>query len=170
MKFVKIFSSILMITVIFVFFSSVTVKADDVNYSWAYRIGSGSLDRGNSMAVDASGNVYTAGVFGGTVDFDPGPAVFNLSSLSGSGGFIQKLDAQGNFVWAKAFTGNGATQTTSMVIDTAGNIYTTGDFTWTTDFDPGAGVANLTSGGYNDIFVSKLDSSGNFVWAKSVGG
>ena len=170
MKFVKIFSSILMIAVIFVFLPPVTVKADDVSYSWAYRMGAGSLDRGNSMTVDASGNVYTAGVFGGTVDFDPSPAVFNLSSTYGSGGFIQKLDAQGNFIWAKAFTGNGATQITSMVIDTAGNIYTTGDFTWTTDFDPGAGVANLTSGGYNDIFVSKLDSSGNFVWAKSVGG
>ncbi len=167
MKFVKIFSAILIIAVIFVFLPPVTVKADDVSYSWAYRMGAGSLDRGNSMAVDASGNVYTAGVFGGTVDFDPSPSVFNLSSLSGSGGFIQKLDAQGNFIWAKAFTGNGATQITSMVIDTAGNIYTTGDFTWTTDFDPGAGVANLTSGGYNDIFVSKLDSSGNFIWAKS---
>jgi hypothetical protein len=59
-----------------------------------------------------------------------------------------------------------------MAIDTAGNgdIYTTGNFQGTVDFDPGAGVFNLTSEGYIDSFISKLDSSGNFSWAKAAGG
>src|SRR5258705_170803 len=60
----------------------------------------------------------------------------------------------------------------SIALDPAGSgdAYTTGDFTGTADFDPGAGVFNLSSAGGHDIFISKLDGSGNFVWAKRIGG
>jgi hypothetical protein len=53
----------------------------------------------------------------------------------------------------------------------SGTVYTTGSFQGTgIDFDPGVGVFNLDSAGDEDIFISKLDSGGNFVWAKSMGG
>ena len=58
----------------------------------------------------------------------------------------------------------------SVTVDSSGNIYTTGLFQGTVDFDPGAGTANLTSNGLHDVFVLKLNSSGNYVWAKSFGG
>ena len=58
----------------------------------------------------------------------------------------------------------------SIALDGSGNVYTTGYFQGTADFDPGAPVYNLTSVGFNEIFVSKLDASGNFVWAISMGG
>lgn len=50
------------------------------------------------------------------------------------------------------------------------NIYVTGYFVGTADFDPGAGIANLNSAGSYDIFVAKYDSSGKYIYAKSVGG
>ncbi len=138
---------------------------------WAIAMGGMSYDFGNSIALDGSGNVYTTGYFQGTADFDPSAGVANLTSLAGNNIFISKLDAFGNFVWAKAMGGGSGTgESYSIALDGSGNVYTTGTFSGTADFDPGAGVSNLISAGSQDIFISKLDASGNFVWAKSMGG
>ncbi len=141
------------------------------NFVWAKRMGGTDNDEGNSITVDASGNVYTTGHFRGTVDFDPGDGVFNLTSASTyqSDAFISKLDAQGNFVWARRLGGDGYDVGTSIAADASGNVYTTGYFMGTSDFDPGEGVFNLTSSS-SDIFISKLNAEGNFVWARRLGG
>jgi len=137
------------------------------NFVWAKAMGAGGHDRGRSITTDASGNVYTTGDFIGIVDFDPGAGTFNLTGVSNSHIFISKLDATGNFIWAKSMDGTAGL---SIAIDPFDNVYTTGNFLDTADFDPSAGVFNLTSKGFYDIFISKLDSSGNFVWAKAMGG
>ena len=117
-----------------------------------------------TMAVDGAGNVFTAGTFIGTCDFDPGPGISNITSVGGVNGFISKLDSNGNLVWAKGLLG-GLAWPKSMAIDAAGNVYTSGYFFGgTIDFDPGAGVFNLTTTG-TELFISKLDSGGNFSWA-----
>ena len=140
------------------------------NFVWAKSFGGTSGDYPNSIAVDSSGNVYTTGSIAGTVDFDPGAGTFNLTSAGGADAFVSKLDSSGNFVWAKRFGGTLSDYGQSIEVDSSGNVYTTGYFNGTVDFDPGAGTSNLTSAGTNDVFVSKLDSSGNFVWAKGFGG
>lgn len=139
------------------------------NFVWAKSIGDVNNDRGRSITIDASGNVYTTGLFEGTVDFDPGAGTFNLSSIS-SDIFVCKLDASGNFIWAKAMGGSGLDYGYSIATDASGNVLITGQFQLTSDFDPNAGVFNLTSAGNDDIFISKLDASGDFVWAKKIGG
>ncbi len=140
------------------------------NFVWAKGMGGNTYDAGRSIAVDASGNVYTAGQFGETVDFDPGAGTFNLTSAGVNDIFVLKLDASGNFAWAKQFGGTLQEIPWSLTLDVSGNIYTTGSFEGTADFDPGAGINNLTSVGKYDIFISKLNSSGNFVWVKGIGG
>jgi len=140
------------------------------NYNWAKRMGGTSVDLGYSVAADGFGNVYTAGYFSGTVDFDPGAGIVNLVSAGGSDIFISKLDAAGNFVWAKNMGGTGNDQGNSIAVDASGNVYTTGYFQGTADFNPGTEIVNLVFTGGNDIFISKIDAAGNFVWAKSMGG
>ena len=123
-------------------------------FEWAKKIGSGSDDISNSIALDSFGNVYTTGSFIGTVDFDPGVGTFNLISLSYQNIFISKLDASGNFVWAKNIGGALDDCGYSIFIDSSGNIYTTGVFWGTADFDPGLGTYNLTvnpATGYSDM-------------------
>ncbi|HEY1202016.1 MAG TPA: MBG domain-containing protein [Niastella sp.] len=140
------------------------------NFVWAKSIGSAGNDTGESLAVDASGNVYTTGYFQGTVDFDPGTGTQNLSSVDDRDIFISKLDASGNFVWAKHIGGAGYDIGYSIKLDASANIYTTGFYQGTVDFDPGINSYNLVSSGLTDIFISKLDAAGNFAWAKSMGG
>ncbi len=141
------------------------------NFIWAKIIGGTDADFGYSIAVDASGNVFTTGNFNITVDFDPGPGTFNLTSAGNSNDiFISKLDAAGNFVWAKAMGGWNFDWSYSIAVDASGNVFTTGSFEGTADFDPGPGTFNLTSAGIQDIFISKLDANGNLVWAKVMGG
>ena len=140
------------------------------NFVWAKNMGAASEDDGSSIAVDALGNVYTTGDFNGTVDFDPGIGTYNLISAGSYDVFVSKLDASGNFIWAKNIGGTTNDFGSSISVDISGNVYTTGNFEGTGDFNPGAGIFNLTSAGMYDIFVSKLDASGNFLWAIKMGG
>ena len=143
-------------------------------YVWAKNMGGNSWTVGNSIAVDANGNVYTKGLFAGTADFDPGAGTANMTAPGGQTYldqvYISKLDASGNYVWAKNFGGNLWDTGYSLVLDSNANIYSTGYFEGTADFDPSANTANLTSAGSDDIYVLKLDTDANYVWAKKMGG
>ena len=158
------------ISMLFIAFAMAISTLNAQNFQWAKSMGGTLDDSGNSIAIDALGNVYTTGSFVGTADFDPGPGTFNLTSSGFSEIFISKFDASGNFVWAKSMEGSIGNSGSSLVLDASGNVYTTGYFQGTVDFDPGAGTFNLISAGGFDIFISKLDNAGNFVWAKSMGG
>ena len=140
------------------------------NLLWAKSFGAAAADAGLSIAVDSTGNVYTTGFFASTVDFDPGAGTTNLTTAGSSDVFISKLDASGNLVFAKRFGGGISDLGYSIAVDSTGNIYTTGFFQDTVDFDPSAGTTNLTTAGLSDVFISKLDASGNLVFAKRFGG
>jgi hypothetical protein len=123
-------------------------------------------------ALDASSNIYTTGQFYGTVDFDPGPGVVNLTAPGNENLFITKSDSSGNLIWAKGIGSANGARGTSIAVDTAGNndVYVTGHYYGTVDFDPGPNVFNLPSTASDDLFICKFDSSGNFLWAKAIGG
>ena len=136
-------------------------------FVWAKQLGG---DHGNSLVLDASGNVFSTGYFVGTGDFDPDTSTYNLTSAGTGDIFISKLNENGHFVWAKQMGGILSDEGLSIELDDAGNVYTTGYFFGTSDFDPDTGTFNLISQGAEDIFISKLDTNGSFVWAKRIGG
>lgn len=148
---------------------SVSFQAQNLNFDWAKSMGSPYNDFGHSIIADASGNVFVTGSFSDTVDFDPGPSTFNLISNGLEDVFVQKLDASGNFIWAVSMGGTKKDVGQSINIDASGNVFVTGMFQNTVDFDPGAVVLNLTSAGDNDIFIQKLNANGNLIWALSIG-
>ncbi|MES2890898.1 MAG: gliding motility-associated C-terminal domain-containing protein [Bacteroidota bacterium] len=126
-----------------------------------------------SMAVDKSGNICISGVFTGVVDFNPESTAFTLTSTGTTAGdiFVLKIDGSGKFVWARQIGGDNIDVSESIEIDESGSIYTSGNFNGTADFDPGDNTFNLTTGaGNSEIFISKLDGNGNFVWAKQISG
>jgi len=137
---------------------------------WAKTIGDFRYQAGNALTLDANGNIYVTGIFFGTTDFDPGPAVANLVSAGNEDVFVSKYDNSGNFIWAKRFGGPTNDFCNAIKLDASGNIYINGYFENTADFDPGLGVFNLVSAGSTDIFVCKLNDNGNLQWAIRIGG
>jgi len=59
----------------------------------------------------------------------------------------------------------------STAIDASGNHFVLGTFASTNlDFDPGVGTTSRATTGSDDIYISKFDSSGDFVWMRQIGG
>ena len=149
-------------------------------FEWAKSIGGQNFDDANSIVLDLQGNVYITGRFqkfvGTQVDFDPGIGVYNIAAIGQYDAFVVKLDANGQFLWAKNFGGSGAAVTgNGITVDSNGNVYTTGTFSYSIDFDPSSSTdfiltaINQFGNAATDMFISKLDSNGNFVWAKRIG-
>jgi len=123
------------------------------------------------ISLDNDLNVLITGKFSGSVDFDPSAGVSTLTSVGMQTDiFVCKLDSMGNFIWARGMGGFAPDYGSAVVADHNGNVITTGVYMSTADFDPGAGVFNYTASGSYDIFISKLDPNGNFIWAKEIGG
>lgn len=139
------------------------------NFGWAKQFGGTGSEIGNAMTVDANGNIYLTGYYTATADFDPGPGTYTLTSAGGQDIYALKLDASGNFVWARSMGGNNTDGGTATTVDAAGNMYIGGHFSTTTDFDPSPATYTLSVVGGRDIFVAKLDASGNFGWAIGMG-
>ncbi len=127
-------------------------------------------DEGYGVAVDGSGSVYVTGYFYGTVDFDPGSGVDNHASNGEYDVFLSKFDSSGAFNWARTWGGSEYDLGHGVAVDGSGNAYVTGEFFGSVDFDPGSGVDNHTSYGGRYVFLSKFDSSGTFIWARTWAG
>ncbi|MBF2050378.1 MAG: DUF4347 domain-containing protein [Elainella sp. C42_A2020_010] len=131
------------------------------NVVWAKNFGGSSADFASSTHIDSTGNLYLVGSFSNSISFSN----TTLTSAGSEDIFVTKLDSTGNVVWAKNFGGSGADKA-NTVLDKAGNLYLTGSFSNSISF----GSTTLTSTGETDAFVTKLDSTGNVVWAKNFGG
>lgn len=170
----KIYQAITKISIITLLFCYTdTGWAQSTRYEWTATFGTPSIDQGKAIAVDAAGNTYVTGSFQGTADFDPGPDSFFLTSAgSGSIGridmFLVKLDSARNLIWAINMGGTNNDYGSGLCLDGKGHIYVIGRFSSQTVFGPG--VDTFTSAGSTDIFFAKFDTSGNYIWAKSVGG
>ena len=141
------------------------------NYLWAFKLDGNNVSEGRKVVVDHNGNIFVAGYFGGTCDFDPGSGTANLTSNGGWDIFLAKYDASGNYLWAiRMGSSSSAELARGLAVDMNGNPLVGGNFYGTADFDPGTGTANLVSNGSSDLFLAKYDPNGNYLWAFGLGG
>ncbi|HLF62138.1 MAG TPA: SBBP repeat-containing protein [Saprospiraceae bacterium] len=126
------------------------------NYVWAVQMGGTGYDNGTSIDLDGSGNVYTTGSFSGNGDFNPATAKYTLKSAGGSDVFVSKLNTSGAFAWAVRWGGISNDNSKSIDVDASNNVYNTGEFLATVDFDPGGGTLSLTSLGGKDVYLHKM--------------
>lgn len=119
---------------------------------WTRKVAVASINvAANGASVVASGGLV------GTVDFDPGPGVVNLTSAGGQDAALLKLDSTGNFVWARRIGGSGDEYLQALALSGAGNVYAAGPFSSAADF----GGQVLTPIG-TDGYLAQLDGAGTF--------
>ena len=124
----------------------------------------------NWAVSDNSGNMYMITNFYDDLDADPGPGTVNFNSSGSLDIAIIKLNAAGDFIWAKQIGGTLFGGAYKLVLDGNGDPYIFGYFNGTMDMDPGPGTSNLVSNGADDVFCAKYDTDGNLQWAVKLGG
>lgn len=137
-------------------------------FVWACSFGNTANDEVAAFSTDGNGNCYVTGMFSGTVDFDPGASVFNLTSNGLSDYYVVKLNSSGVFQWAQS-GGSSSSSDGGIGIDTdpSGNVFVTGSIFGVVDMDAGSGTSNAGQANTISLFLMKLDPAGNFVWAKA---
>ncbi len=143
-------------------FATVTLSELPPAQGWARNYGGGNAD----IAFDANQNIYVTGQAWGTADFDPGPGVAEYVSKGDADCCIIKFDQYGNFQWGVGWGGADRDSCTSVDVDPSGNVYLTGYFKQTVDFDPTGTVEEYSTPQDYGAFLCKYDSDGNYLWTK----
>ncbi len=137
-------------------------------------LGGSSLDHGNAVAVDGSGNAYVTGRAIST-DFPTTPGAFDTSFNGNGDVFVTHLNGDGNgLIYSTFLGGSGDDSGNALAVDGSGNAYVTG---WTPSSNfpttPGAFDRSFDGGSYfgTDAFVTKLNAAGSgLVYSTFLGG
>lgn len=151
------------------------------------------------LEVSSLDEIYVTGWFSDTIDVDFGPDTTFLNGKPQDkitfqwnrypDMFVCKYDSSTNLVWAReieiysrsslVFSNTAPIGTfysmfhdfrPKMLSDDLGNLYYALNFSDTLDLEPDVIGGEFYSRGSIDILLTKLDTSGNFVWAKQIGG
>jgi len=140
------------------------------NLLWVKSAGGSDDDFGNGVGVDAIGNVYATGFFYSTNAGFNGTVLTNSGPAGSSDIFIAKYDSSGTLLWLKQAGGSADDEAGGIAVDTAGNSYITGFFQSDRAGFGSVTLTNSARNGLSDIFVAKLDATGQVLWANAAGG
>jgi len=146
------------------------------NYVWSKGMGSTGLDNGRSVSVDDTGNIYIGGEYSDGIDFGGG----SLTNAGETDIFVAKYDPNGNHLWSKGMGGKQPDEAYSIAADISGNVYITGGYFDTADFNRGGTGGTLVAPSalmfgffmayFPNAYVAKYDATGNFMWVQTVEG
>jgi DNA-binding beta-propeller fold protein YncE len=144
-----------------------------MDFIWAQSWGALGHDYCSSVAVDRDGEyVYVTGIFWQTVDFS-GRQRGNTTERTAQGecdAFVSQFKANGIFDWVRTFDGEESESGLGVAVTRDGFIYVTGCFEGNTEFTPGGASHSFMSAGESDVFLTKLDKNGGYIWTQVIGG
>jgi len=143
-----------------------SVQAQTPSWQWAKGVGGATGEVAYAICNDPNGNLYVTGLFSSpTLTFG---SITLINPDSSKALFIVKYNSSGNVIWARGTAGKNAnTSGNDIQTDAEGNFYVTGYFADTLVLGSIALISDQSS---TDAFVAKFDSSGNVIWAESLGG
>jgi len=136
------------------------------NCLWAKKAGGFFIDEGIDITIDNLGNIYITGYYTSTATFG------NISkSCSGSTDvFIAKYDSNGNCIWVETINGTANEWSYTIKYDKVNNcLYLGGVYALSITFGTGGTLGLISTGAYEG-FLAKINTTGNFIWAKNLGG
>jgi hypothetical protein len=153
------------VIITFINISSSTATISPGDFEWASHAGGADRAEGYSVDVFEDGSSLIGGMFFGTANF--GNSI-SLTRTNDADGFIAKLNTEGNFTWATKVGCTSSARVSDVAALPDGSSIITGLWKGTATF----GSTSLTSSpaNYNDFFVAKLDTNGNFLWVTQGGG
>ena len=129
-----------------------TAGGQSVSYAWGHNIGSSMGDEGYDVAIDANGDVYHVGYTWGQV---------GDTFLGPTDGYMVKMNAAGQRLWAKQITNSTGASAFSVAADPSGGVLVTGC---------AAGMGGQPDYGGGDVFVAKYSAAGDRMWVTQFGG
>ena len=148
----------------------VTKLGPDGSYRWTRTFGGFHVEIGFGIAADPENSVIVTGEFQGIADFDPGEGEDIRQSNGKRDFFITKLGADGSYHWTHTAGGIENDHGYDVTTDAAGNVYVTGAFQETVDFNPRGGGDVRVSQGAFDVYIIKLAADGSYRWTRTFGG
>jgi hypothetical protein len=125
----------------------------------------------NSVTTDSQNNVYVSGNFQGTIIFDGAGGNDSQTSPNGNASsFLTRYNSNGSYAWTRINDSlNGNSSSIFITTDTAGNIYSVGNFTGTVIFDGIGGSDTYTNNnGTNNPYITKYSSDGTYRWTNAI--
>lgn len=141
-------------------------------FQWGFAMG-GILQDVPRDLIFSDGRIVVTGFFEDVIDFDPSSGNATFISTDDYDAYIAVYNTAGEYLWANNIAGltfNCPAESNAVAEDNDHNLYITGSFYGTVDFDPTAASHEITAQGMWDIFTAKYDSNGNFQWANYAGG
>jgi len=133
---------------------------------WARNSKGNSNDEANSVSVDNADNIYMTG------HFQSSKIIFGSDTLTNKGSLnilITKFNSDGNIIWAKSYGGNFQDNVNAITTDAKGNVFVGGAFKSPYIVFGSDTLYNNSNSYYSDLFLTKFDSNGKVLWAKSAG-
>ncbi len=147
----------------------IKVNADGT-YGGVRTIGGVGSDRLFAVEIDSLDNIYIAGRFRNTVDFDPGLGVDSYTSAGNYDAFFSKINSNGTYAWTRTWGSTGIDTVNDIALDTANNVYLVGGYAGSVDFDPFAPTDSFTSNGSSDVALTRYNADGTYAWTRTWGG
>ncbi len=153
------------IATLIILISSFTSSVNAQQLSWVSAIGGVNSDICKNIGYDDDGNVYISGYLNESVTVGD----VTLTSNGGPDIYVAKYSSEGVLEWAFNVGGESGDEPSDMYVDGDGNIYITGHFGSTVDFDPSVNTKSVTSSGGDDVFLARYSTEGKLKWVKTFG-